>query len=170
MGRCGTIVTCSAGNDATDRPMFPAAFAPWQGGGGPVNLVADAIPIVAARALNPNGSTVALFSNDGPWIGFSAPGGAVFSTMPAFNGGDQPLARVESAFGGIIRIRESVDPDDFRGGFAVWSGTSFAAPLIAGAVASALDAASLQPFGSVSLADRVKVGLAALQKVTDAAP
>ena len=170
MGRCGTVVTCSAGNDATDRPMFPAAFAPWQGGGGPVKLSADVTAIVSVRALNPNGSTVALFSNDGPWIGCSAPGGAVFSTMPAFNGGDQPLARVGSDLGGSIRVRESIDPDDFRGGFAVWSGTSFAAPIVAGAIASALDAASLQPFGSGSLADRVKASSVALQKVTAVAP
>ena len=133
-----------------------------------MHLAEDSVPIVAARALNPNGSTVALFSNDGPWIGCSAPGGAVFSTMPAFNGGNQPLARVTSDFGSGVRVRESIDPDDFRGGFAVWSGTSFAAPLIAGAVASALDSGALQPVGSASLADRVKVGSAALEKVTAA--
>jgi hypothetical protein len=90
--------------------------------------------------------------------------------MPAFNGGDQPLARVGSDLGGSIRVRESIDPDDFRGGFAVWSGTSFAAPIVAGAIASALDAASLQPFGSGSLADRVKASSVALQKVTAVAP
>ena len=35
------------------------------------------------------------------------------------------MARTE-AYG---RVRESIDPDDFRGGFALWSGTSFSAPL-----------------------------------------
>jgi serine protease len=36
------------------------------------------------------------------------------------------------------RRREALDPDDFSGGFGVWSGTSFSAPIAAGAVARAL--------------------------------
>ena len=36
MGECGVAVVCSAGNDATARPMFPAAFAPWADGKGGV--------------------------------------------------------------------------------------------------------------------------------------
>jgi hypothetical protein len=34
--------------------------------------------------------------------------------------------------------RETVDPDDFTSGFAIWSGTSFAAPIFAGEVAAEL--------------------------------
>jgi subtilisin family serine protease len=37
--------------------------------------------------------------------------------------------------------RAAIDPDDFTGGFAVWSGTSFAAPVLAGRLAAALEPA-----------------------------
>ena len=68
LARCGTAVVCSAGNDATARPLYPAAFAPWQRRGHVADrgaaLVADR---VGGRARTPNDS-VALFSNTGPWV------------------------------------------------------------------------------------------------------
>ena len=132
MGDCGVSVICSAGNDATARPMFPAAFAPWADGKGGVPATSDTVPIVSVGALNPNG-TDALFSNAGPWVRAYAPGAALMSTLPpGFQGGLEPEARSEA----YMRVRESIDPDDFTGGFALWSGTSFAAPLFAGRVAA----------------------------------
>ncbi len=77
--------------------------------------------------------TDALFSNAGYWVRSFVEGAAVMSTVPKFQGGLQPVARAV-AFG---RVRENIDPDDFRGGFGVWSGTSFAAPLMAGRLAAA---------------------------------
>jgi hypothetical protein len=41
--------------------------------------------------------------------------------------------------------REALDPDDYRGGFAVWSGTSFAAPLLAAHLARSLLTLSADP-------------------------
>jgi serine protease len=89
---------------------------------------------VSVGAVNPNRRSEAMFSNAGPWVRTRAAGASVVSTMPAFQGGFEPLARTH-AFG---RVREAIDPDDFRGGFAVWSGTSFSAPVVAGTIAEAL--------------------------------
>jgi subtilisin family serine protease len=134
LGRLGVIVVCSAGNDATDRPSYPAAFAPWSNGKGPIHRQRDRVPVVSVGAQNPNTSD-ALFSNAGPWVKTYAEGAMVMSTIPpTFQGGLEPLARTEA----YQRERESVDPDNFASGFALWSGTSFAAPLFAGRVAAGL--------------------------------
>jgi subtilisin family serine protease len=128
----GCLVVCSAGNDGTSRPSFPAAFAPWSDGSGPIQPSPGVLPVVSVGALNPNRTTDALFSNAGPWVRAHAEGAAVMSTMPVtFQGGLQAPAATK-AFG---RDRSSLDPDDFTGGFAVWSGTSFSAPLLAGRLA-----------------------------------
>ena len=72
----GVIVVAAAGNDATSTPFFPAAFA---GAGS---------PLVSVGALNPDGSSVALFSNNGTqsaapsWITTHAIGAGVVSTVP----------------------------------------------------------------------------------------
>jgi subtilisin family serine protease len=84
-------------------------------------------------ALNPN-RTDALFSNAGDWVTTYQPGAAVFSTMPPFQGGFEPVARTSYD----DRVRESLDPDDFTGGFGIWSGTSFSAPIAAGLIARRL--------------------------------
>ncbi len=59
--------------------------------------------------------------------------------MPeTFDGGFQPQGRTFA----LGQVRASLDPDSFRSGFGVWSGTSFSAPVVAGEVAAALLAAS----------------------------
>jgi serine protease len=93
-------------------------------------------PIVSVGAKNPNDRTDALFSNTGPWVTCYTRGASVLSTLPVrFQGGLEPVARYHED---DQRPRETIDPDDYRGGFAVWSGTSFSAPVIAGRVAAAL--------------------------------
>jgi subtilisin family serine protease len=127
LGSNGVVVVAAAGNDATSRPMYPAAFAASPPG-------VESLPVVSVGALNPNGVSDALFSNVGTWVSTYRPGAAVMSTMPAFQGGLEPVARTNA----LGRPREAIDPDDFRGRFAVWSGTSFSAPIAAGAVAAAM--------------------------------
>ena len=111
LGECGVSVVCSAGNDATARPMFPAAFTPWADGKGGVPADDRIVPVVSVGALNPNG-TDALFSNAGPWVRAYAPGAAVMSTLP-------PRSRAASSPRPAPRptcaMRESIDPDDFTG-------------------------------------------------------
>jgi hypothetical protein len=127
LGRAGVAVFAAAGNDATSRPSYPAAFAV-----DPAFDEPDVLPLMSVAALNPDG-TLAAFSNDGPWVIAKALGVNVVSTAPTtLNGGSAP----ESDFGG----RRSVDPDGFSGGFAVWSGTSFATPILAGRYLRALSA------------------------------
>jgi hypothetical protein len=122
----GVIVVAAAGNFATTRPFFPAALAPRYAGG-------PGAPLVSVGALNPNGS-VALFSDEGPWVTAYATGAAMVSTYPTVSvGGLQPEYSVDGG------RRQALDGDDFSEGFAVWSGTSFAAPAVAGTLAAALE-------------------------------
>jgi subtilisin family serine protease len=123
--------------------MYPAAFSPWPGG-----LIrepsTDEVPITAVGALNPDGS-VALFSNAGPWVRAYRPGVSLVSTLPPFDASHAPL--VELIHAGVIRA--TVDPDDFRSGFGLWSGTSFAAPILVGEIAQYLNTVETLPVDDV---------------------
>lgn len=138
--QAGVLVVTAAGNDGTTRPLFPAAWAPHvrrvDGAAEPLDdqqLTSDHPPLLVAGASNPDGTT-AVFSNDGPWVTCVCPGAAVMSTMPTtMNGPETPEVRLREQL--RPGVRASVDPDDFTGGFATWSGTSFAAPFLAGEVA-----------------------------------
>jgi subtilisin family serine protease len=126
----GVTLVAGAGNDATDRPMYPAAFTSIE-------------RLISVGARNPNGS-VALFSNAGAWVDTYWVGAQVISTAPrTFQGAGEPTARTRWEG----RDRESLDLDDFSdrrvpavardktwspAGFATWSGTSFAAPAFLG--------------------------------------
>lgn len=122
----GVVVLAAAGNSATSRRFYPAAFAdqPPVSGGGP--------QVISVGALNPNGSK-ALFSNEAAWVHAWATGAGVVSTYPTD-------VRGSSAADHELpdQNRNGLDPDDYSSGFAVWDGTSFAAPLAAAALANAL--------------------------------
>jgi hypothetical protein len=123
----GVLVVASAGNESTSRPLFPAALAATQ-------------PVLSVGALNPDG-TKALFSNQGSWVRAWATGASVVSTFPVDTRGSWSSPLVVPGLD-----RSMLDPDDFRAGFAVWHGTSFAAPLAAAHLAAGLaDAARKDP-------------------------
>lgn len=122
----GTAVFAAAGNDSTDRRFYPAALAVDPG-----FAAAGLVPLTSVGALNPDGATVALFSNDGDWVTGYARGANVISTVPVgIQGALQ--AGVFLPADGTRRARATIDPDNFNSGFATWSGTSFAAPAKAG--------------------------------------
>ncbi len=101
----GYVVVASAGNDGVCRPTFPAAFP----------------GVVSVGAVGPGGP--APFSNYGPWVRACAPGVDLVSAFfDRFEGAEGPAGP------------HAPDPDDFDG-WAVWTGTSFSAPIVAGALA-----------------------------------
>lgn len=121
----GVLVLAAAGNDATDQRFYPAALStrPVDEGSGP--------QVIGVGALNPDG-TKSLFSNEAAWVNCWADGVAVISTYPPqVNGPFNPpgVAKLE---------RWGYDPDNFASGYAMWSGTSFATPLVASALAEEL--------------------------------
>jgi subtilisin family serine protease len=158
----GVSVVAAAGNYSTSRRFYPAAF----------GLQPSPVPVIAVGALNPNGSK-ALFSDGGRWVRAWAAGAAVVSSYPDdVNGSLTPQVRVHAQpdsnapEAGRPDDREALDPDDFRGGFASWSGTSFAAPLIAAHIAARLleqaAALSLDQPGGQAAADRTLAALTSL--------
>ncbi len=85
--------------------------------------------VVSVGAIGPGGP--APFSNYGPWVRACAPGVDIVSSFfNAFNGAEDAVA--------------GTDPDDFKG-WARWSGTSFSAPIVVGALARAMVSYGLTP-------------------------
>lgn len=97
-----TVILAAAGNDATDRPLWPAAMG----------------YVTAVGALTKGGDARTSWSNLGHWVDVYATGEDV--TVPYVNGTFVYFDGTRAAF---------------TQGTARWSGTSFAAPYVAGLVA-----------------------------------
>ena len=148
----GVTVVAGAGNDGTEAPFVPASLAAAL----PEPSEAQVPPVSSVGAGNPDGTTVALFSNPLTVISAVRPGVSLVSTLPLTDGMGQPSSSVPSLTG----VRCTVDPDDYTGGFGVWSGTSFATPVFAAEVATALVAAG--PLKTVTAEAMRERALAAL--------
>jgi hypothetical protein len=157
----GVVVVAAAGNHATTREFYPAALAATAG---------PDDPLVSIGALNPNGSK-AMFSDDAAWVGYWASGAALVSTFPAVRGSSGPVNTEDASNApGLPQRRETLDGDDYSGGFATWSGTSFAAGLGAADVAAGLvDQAVTDPALSLDAtgrSDMIARAAAALDAIT----
>jgi hypothetical protein len=152
----GVVVVTAAGNATSRRRYYPAAFA-----GRPV---ADGhLPVLSVGALNPNGSRTA-FSDAGRWVRAWASGAAVVSTFPAdVNGPGSPDIEVPGDT--LSATVQSLDRDDFRGGFVVWSGTSFSAPVLAAYVVRAM----LDPLSGPAPEASLRLDKAGARPATDRA-
>jgi hypothetical protein len=160
--REGVVVVASAGNDGKQLEVFPAAWAPHVRRVGdraepiaPGDLHPDYPPVLAVAASDPGGS-LAGYSNDGPWVTCVRPGSDVLSTMVLVDGPEKGALISEEP------ERWTRDPDNYTNGFAVWSGTSFAAPVLAAELAQVL----LQRRRKELDRDRVADAWAAVQAVT----
>jgi Subtilase family len=163
----GVVVVAAAGNYSTSRMFYPAAFAQQP-------APASHVPVISVGALNPNGSK-AVFSDAGRWVTAWAAGGAVVSTFPTdINGSRTPELRLPAHPANpmppgvsLPDRREALDPDDYSGGWGVWSGTSFSAPLLAAHIVRSLleglaDPGSglvLKPCGPQATAERALAAL-----------
>ncbi|MEV4252643.1 S8/S53 family peptidase [Spirillospora sp. NPDC049652] len=93
--------------------------------------------VIGVAALDARAEDRAWFSNYGWWVDASAAGVDVASCFVRFDG---PRGRVNG-----------IDPDQFEG-YATWSGTSFAAPAVAGRIAAV---AAAEDLPAITAADRV---------------
>jgi subtilisin family serine protease len=98
-----SVVVAAAGNNSSDRLMWPAAMK----------------RVIAVGALDKTGKQRAPFSNYGWWVDCCAPAVDVLSSFVAFAETGPPAA--------------GRTPQSFEG-WATWSGTSFAAPKVAGEI------------------------------------
>ncbi len=102
----GVKIVASAGNQGSERPVYPAAFA------------GDPKPSVVSVGTRVSGTERAPYSNYGVWVRAWREGTNVVSIMPLLT---------EYMDGGTALVTGS--------GYAYWSGTSFAAATYAGTLA-----------------------------------
>ncbi|MEV3937744.1 S8/S53 family peptidase [Glycomyces sp. NPDC049804] len=153
--KLGVPVVAAAGNQSSDRPFYPAAFAAHE-------RPENSAPILSVGALNPN-LEIAMFSNEGPWVSCYATGAGLVSTYPCeAEGSREPERRSKSTMRN--RFRESYDFDDFSSGYAVWSGTSFAAPVAAAYLLNAIAEFGVEEIhDSAKASERAHAALARLK-------
>lgn len=122
----GVRIVASAGNDGSELPVYPAAFA-----------AEPALSVLSVGALA-TPTERAPYSNAGPWVLQWGNGTNVISVMPLTtrDTGDEQVA--DSGFDPLAAPATG-------NGYAWWSGTSFAAATAAGVLAAQLPAGQALP-------------------------
>ncbi len=112
------MVVCAAGNEHSGNRIYPAAFAD------------EFDHVVAVSSLDRNGEP-STWSNFGSWVDFSVIGEGIISTY---------LEGEEKRGTGADDDPYDPEPDEWIGPtpWAVWTGTSFAAPQVAALLANCL--------------------------------
>lgn len=111
-----TLVVAPAGNQGSAVKQYPAAFP----------------DVIGVGSVGPAGQRASKWSNFGPWVDCSTQGGDVVST---FITGWTNRPTEERVPKGKAKAGTR-PPKTFSTGWAVWSGTSFAAPKVAAAIAT----------------------------------
>ncbi len=120
----GALVVAAAGNDDTDQPFFPAAYAvDATYGEFVVSVGAD---MVEVNADGSTASSEADFSNFGDWVEVWAPGVNVV--------GQYPSQVTQFVYTEDVSVSDNVSVS--LAGAVQWDGTSFAAPFVAAMIAS----------------------------------
>ncbi|MFJ5779216.1 S8/S53 family peptidase [Streptomyces sp. NPDC093094] len=147
-----TLLVAAAGNNGSATPFWPAAYA---------SLPDYADCVLSVGALRGDGEFGACFSNHGPWVNAYAPGERLTGALTGFTA-PVPYVYQHSTYDacrygftyactcqapghtGVLTERQNggagkADQVMFEG-YASWSGTSFATPVVAGLVAAHMTA------------------------------
>jgi subtilisin family serine protease len=145
-----TLLVAAAGNNGSAMPFWPAAYA---------DLPGYETTVLSVGALRSDGEFGACFSNHGGWVKVYAPGERLTSALTGF---DTPVPYVyqhstydacrygftyactcqSPRHAGVLSDQgASAKPDQVMfEGYAQWSGTSFATPVVAGMIAAHMTA------------------------------
>ncbi len=128
--RPGTVLVAAAGNEQSDAPFYPAAYA---------NDIHGELPaVVSVGALGIGERERACFSNFGDWVKVYARGDKM---MNAFAVGNYTNVHEPGKLCNSDALTPPGGTVQEFSGMARWSGTSFATPLVAGLIAARMSVA-----------------------------